>query len=66
MQWHHPLYMANNNYWHQRIPIIIRNNMHRELLGDPLEVQVGDKRDRSLLSGHWLKAFVLLHHTEVS
>ena len=42
IQWHHPLYMANNDYWHQRIPVSIRNNMDRDMLGDPLEMKVGN------------------------
>ena len=43
--------MANDNYWRQRIPVIIRNNMQRELLGDPLEVQVGNRKGQVPLVG---------------
>jgi hypothetical protein len=51
VQWQHPLYMANNNYWHQRIPVSIRNNMGMELLGDPLEVHIGNNRGQAPLVG---------------
>jgi hypothetical protein len=51
LQWHHPLYMANNDYWRQRIPVSIHNNMHRELLGDPLEIQIGNKKGQVPLIG---------------
>lgn len=51
LPWHHPLYMANNNYWHQRIPVRIQNNMDRELLGDPVEIQIGRKSGQIPLVG---------------
>src|ERR1035437_8363242 len=51
VQWQHPLHMANNNYWHQRIPVSIRNNMGMELLGDPLEVHIGNNRGQAPLVG---------------
>lgn len=51
LQWHHPLYMANNNYWHQRIPVSIRNNMGRELLGDPVALQIGKSKGQASLVG---------------
>jgi hypothetical protein len=41
VDWHHPLYMSNNDYWRQRIPIRIHNRMDRDLMGDPLELQIG-------------------------
>lgn len=50
-QWHHPLYVANNDYWQQRIPVSIRNNMDRELLCDPLEIKVGKDRGQAPLAG---------------
>jgi len=50
-EWHHPLYMANNDYWPQRIPVSIQNNMNREILGDPLEVQVGNNKGQAPLVG---------------
>ncbi len=50
-QWHHPLYIANNDYWRQRIPVSIQNNMDRELLGDPLEIKVGKDRGQAPLAG---------------
>jgi hypothetical protein len=51
IQWHHPLYLANNDYWRQRIPVIIRNTTHRELLGDPLEIQIGNNPGEAPLVG---------------
>ncbi len=51
MQWQHPLYMANNDYWHQRIPVNIRNNMSIKLLGDPLEIQIGNNKGQVPLLG---------------
>ncbi|MDR1454214.1 MAG: carbohydrate binding domain-containing protein [Tannerella sp.] len=39
-QWHYPLYMANDDYWRQRVPIDIRNNTGYELAGAPVELPV--------------------------
>lgn len=50
-QWHHPLYMANNDYWRQRIPVSLKNNTHREILGDIVEVRVGNKSGQAPLTG---------------
>ena len=41
VQWHNPLYLSNNDYWHQRIPIEILNNTGRVLLGDPVRLKIG-------------------------
>jgi hypothetical protein len=49
--WHHPLYMANNDYWRQRIPVTIRNNTSREIPGEPIELQIGINRGQVPLNG---------------
>ena len=50
-QWHHPLYMANNDYWRQRIPVSIKNTTHRELLGESIGLQVGNNTGQAPLVG---------------
>jgi hypothetical protein len=49
--WQHPLYMANNDYWRQRIPVDIRNNTDIKLMGDPLEIQIGNSQGQAPLVG---------------
>jgi hypothetical protein len=50
-QWHHPLYMGNNDYWRQRIPVRIMNNTGRELPGDPVELLIGTNPGEVPLTG---------------
>ncbi|MDR2774568.1 MAG: carbohydrate binding domain-containing protein [Tannerella sp.] len=51
IKWHHPLYMANNDYWRQRIPVTIQNNMKRHLMGDPVEFQIGNNEGQVPIAG---------------
>lgn len=50
-QWHHPLYMSNNDYWRERIPVNILNKTHKEILGDIVEIQVGQNSGQAQLEG---------------
>lgn len=51
LRWHHPMYMANNDYWRQRIPVIIRNKTKRDLAGDAVQVQIGSHNGQVPLEG---------------
>lgn len=55
-QWHHPLYMANNDYWRERIPVSIQNNTHRQILGDLIEIEVGKNKGQANLAGSLAEA----------
>ncbi len=39
--WHHPLYLANDGYWRQRVQIVIRNDTDRPVAGEPVPVKIG-------------------------
>ncbi len=39
--WHHPLYLANDGYWRQRIRVEIRNDTDRPAAGEPVAVRIG-------------------------
>lgn len=49
--WHYPLYLAGNDYWRQRIPIVVNNNTQRDIIGDPVDVQIGKGREQIPLVG---------------
>ena len=51
VQWHHPLYMANNDYWRQRIPVTITNSLNRDLMGDPVKLQIGKSSGQARIAG---------------
>jgi len=50
-QWHHPLYMANNDYWRQRIAVDIQNNTGFVLAGAPVELPVGKGKGHVPVAG---------------
>ena len=50
-RWHNPLYLANNDYWRQRIPVNIQNKMNRDLLGDPIELLIGNQLGQAPIKG---------------
>ena len=50
-QWHHPLYMANNDYWRQRIAVDIQNNTGFELAGAPVALPVGKGKGHVPVAG---------------
>lgn len=54
--WQHPLYMANNDYWRQRIPVILNNNTGREVFGDIVEVKIGNSAGQIPIAGADAKA----------
>jgi hypothetical protein len=39
--WHHPLYLGNGGYWHQRIAVEVRNNAEHDAAGEPVELRIG-------------------------
>jgi len=39
--WHTGLYLGNDGYWRQRVPVVVRNEGARELAGEPVELPVG-------------------------
>jgi len=43
--------MGNNDYWHQRIPVTITNNMDRDLMGEPAWLNVGIGKGEARLVG---------------
>ena len=49
--WQHPLYLDNNNFWRQRIPVIIENNSKQDLWGDPVVIKVGKGKGEIPLKG---------------
>jgi len=49
--WNNSLYMSNNDYWRQRIPVNIQNNLDRELAGDPVVLPVGKGKGEIPLAG---------------
>jgi len=50
-QWHHPLYLANDGYWRQRIPVVIRNDTDRPAVGEPVTVRIGKGEGEADLVG---------------
>lgn len=50
-QWHHPLYMANQDYWRARITVEIYNSSVRDLFGEPVPIEIGDGIGQLPLTG---------------
>ena len=63
VQWHNPLYLSNNDYWHQRIPIDIQNNTGRVLLGDPVRLIIGSARGQLPIEGIMAESIRLVDAT---
>ncbi|MCS6858866.1 MAG: DUF6067 family protein [Abditibacteriales bacterium] len=40
-RWHHPLYLANDGYWRQRVQVVVRNDADRAVAGEPVTVKIG-------------------------
>jgi hypothetical protein len=49
--WHFPLYLHNLGYWHERIPVVIRNTSRRDLACEPVRIPVGKGKDHLDLAG---------------
>ena len=49
--WHHPLYLANDGYWRQRVQIVIRNDTDRPAAGEPVPVKIGKGEGEADLVG---------------
>jgi len=41
--WHHPLYLGNGEFWRQRIPLVISNDLPRAAVGEPVTLRVGEE-----------------------
>ena len=54
--WHHPLYIGNGGLWHQRIAIEVRNDMAREVEGEPVAVRIGKAAGEADLVGAMAEA----------
>jgi hypothetical protein len=39
--WHGGLYLGNEGYWRQRVPVVVRNEGERDLAGEPVELVIG-------------------------
>lgn len=39
--WHHPLYLGNGEVWRQRVPVAVRNDSDREMLGESVTLTIG-------------------------
>jgi hypothetical protein len=39
--WHTGLYLGNEGYWRQRVPIVVRNEGPRDLAGEPVALRIG-------------------------
>ena len=40
-EWHHPLYLAGGGVWRARVRLELRNEMDREVAGDPVTLRIG-------------------------
>lgn len=49
--WHQSLYLGNDGWWRQRIPIVIRNDMDRDAEGDAVIMPVGKGPGEADLEG---------------
>ena len=38
--WHHPLYLAGDGYWHARLPVVVHNDTDHALDGHPVTVEL--------------------------
>ncbi len=38
--WHHPLYLAGDGYWHARLPVVVHNDTDHALDGHPVSVEL--------------------------
>jgi hypothetical protein len=49
--WNKTLAYANNDYWRKRIPVSILNKANREIAGDIVAVEIGNKEGQAPLTG---------------
>ncbi len=49
--WHYPLYLSNLDYWHSRIPVIIKNSSSQDVSGEPLSIKIGSLEGQLKLQG---------------
>jgi hypothetical protein len=50
-EWHHPLYLANDGYWHQRVRVDVQNAMPQDAAGLPAEVRISTAAGEANLVG---------------
>ena len=50
-KWHYPLYLANLDYWHSRIPVIVKNGSVKDATGETLILQIGNEKGKVPLVG---------------
>jgi hypothetical protein len=50
-QWHYPLYLSNMDYWHARIPVVVKNTSKQDVLGKPLSFIIGKGEGKIHLTG---------------
>ena len=49
--WQYPLYLANMEYWHSRIPVVVKNSSTQDVLGEPVRFIIGKGEGQIHLTG---------------